>query len=103
MSEVIHTPLGDDEKATYDLAAAKWGKKAQSDQAVEEMGELIVALSHVWRRHKPLTTSSEEVAEEIADVVLVCRELMQIFDLENLVAVIMAEKLTRVRERLLHE
>lgn len=52
-----------------------YGDNFLIDLAIEEMGELIVALNH-YRRNR---AEKDEVQEEIADVMLAVQELQQMF------------------------
>ena len=58
-----------------------YGDNFLIDLAIEEMGELIVALNH-YRRNR---AEKDEVQEEIADVMLAVQELQQIFGLVYIV------------------
>lgn len=58
-----------------------YGDNVLIDLAIEEMGELIVALNH-YRRERAET---KEVQEEIADVMLAMKELQQIFGIDKTV------------------
>lgn len=53
-----------------------WGSNDQIDMMFEEMGELTVALTH-WKRGR---ATIAEVAEEIADVELMCLQMRAILD-----------------------
>lgn len=57
------------------LARKVYGDNFLIDLAIEEMGELIVALNH-YRRNR---AEAKEVQEEIADVMLAMQELQLIF------------------------
>lgn len=57
-----------------DAAIARYGERNQIDQAIEELNELAVALSHYRRGRAPL----EEVAEEIADVEICLEQIRRI-------------------------
>ena len=58
-----------------------YGDNYLIDLAIEEMGELIVALNH-YRRNRAET---KEVQEEIADVMLAMKELQQMFGISEVV------------------
>lgn len=60
-------------------AIKKWGNEAQVQQAVEEMGELIVALNQYRRGCVPISS----VHEEIADVLIMAEQLAIIFGYAN--------------------
>lgn len=55
----------------YQEALDKWGQEAQIDMAIEEMGELIVALKHFKRGR----IGAHKVAEEVADVSSMMKQL----------------------------
>lgn len=63
------------ENVVLHQAVEKWGNEAQVNQAIEEMGELIVALNH-YRRGRAKRT---QVQEEIADVMIMAEQLAIIF------------------------
>lgn len=75
-------------------ALERWGVQAQATKAVEELGELLTALSRYPRR-----ATAEEVADEIADVLIMCRQLSMIVA-DELVAQRVAAKLQRLSARL---
>ena len=58
-----------------------YGDNYLIDLAIEEMGELIVALNHYRRKR----SETKEVQEEIADVMLAMKELQQIFGVGEVV------------------
>lgn len=71
------------EMAIYEEAVEKYGKIAQIDQAIEEMGELIVALNK-FKRHLRFAYGDYEeimaaVQEERADVEIMLYQLHVIF------------------------
>ena len=72
-----------------------WGEDAQIMMALEECGELITALTQYWRGRK----TKEEVAEEIADVSIMMRQMRLIFGYQ-IVNEIEAGKLVRLKKRL---
>lgn len=76
-------------------ALKKWGNEAQVHQAVEEMGELIVALHH-YRRGR---VTKQAVQTEIADVLIMATQLAMIFGLED-VDKERAYKIARLADRL---
>lgn len=53
-----------------------WGEADQIDMVIEEMAELTLAISH-WRRRR---VSLRDVAEEIADVELMCLQMRSVLD-----------------------
>ena len=76
-------------------AIDEWGEDAQLDMAIEEMSELITALQH--RRRERI--SDDDVAEEIADVKILIRQLELMFD-EDKVDDEYWDKITRLEHRL---
>lgn len=58
-----------------------YGDNVLIDLAIEEMGELIVALNH----HRRKRVEASAVQEEIADVMLALKELQQIFGTGDIV------------------
>ena len=58
-----------------------YGDNYLIDLAIEEMGELIVAINH-YRRNR---AEAKEVQEEIADVMLAMKELQEMFGLGEVV------------------
>lgn len=70
------------ERATiYDRAIAKWGESHQIMKCVEEMSELIKEICKSSGGEK----NRLHMAEEIADVQITVEQLIQIFDLDQLV------------------
>lgn len=72
-----------------------WGEDAQVLMAVEECSELITILAQYWRGRK----TKEEVAEEIADVSIMMRQLRLIFGYQT-VNEYEAGKIVRLKQRL---
>lgn len=62
---------------TIDEAVETWGIDAQIDMAIEECGELIVALQHLKRERE---WARAEVFEELADVTVMREQLARYFD-----------------------
>lgn len=77
-------------------AIKKWGIDSQLDMLIEECAELIVALQHFKRRR----INWEDVAEEIADVKIMCAQMETFENITSLVSKIEMEKLKRLEERL---
>ena len=79
--------------------AYHYGVKAQSMQTCEECAELIVAVSKAVR--SPSSANIKNLAEEIADVQIMCSQMMWIYDI-SLVEVgdIIERKLQRQLERI---
>ena len=74
----------------------KWGVTMQVVIAMEECGELVAALSHYFFRGR---ISRETVAQEIADVEIVCAQLRIMVGAE-IVDKAKKEKLDRLEEKL---
>ena len=75
-------------------AMEKWGCQAQTDHAIEEMGELIVAINH----HRRGRVKIDAVQEEIADVKIALDQLAMIYG-ESGVAAFEEAKLNRLEDR----
>lgn len=86
-------------KNAITIIAMHYGKKAQSMQACEEGGELIVAVSKAVR--SPSLEHVKNLAEEIADVRIMMSQLMQLYGIpEPEVSECIDEKLKRQLERI---
>ena len=85
-----------DLKLLYTECIVKWGKEAQMRQTMEESAELIVALNKVIRN----TGRVEDVAEEIADVQLMCEEMIELFNIQKEVEGYRQFKIERIQDRL---
>lgn len=77
------------------IAILVYGRDKQIEMAIEEMGELLVAIN----QHKRGRVSIEAVQEEIADVKIVMGQLALIFG-EDEVSNFETEKLSRLQERI---
>ena len=65
------------EKWLYRRALEEWGEEAQIDVLLEEMGELLVALS---KRNREINGSSEEeIKDEIVDLQIALDQAKLIF------------------------
>lgn len=97
--ELAHFVLGtlNDDAPLLMRAIEAYGREAQTDQLVEELAELIVAVHHFRRGRIPL----EKVLEEIADVDIMLGQfaLMHGAGMAK-TAPIRAAKLARLEERL---
>ena len=76
-------------------AISKYGIDAQTNLAIEEIGELIVAINH-YRRGR---VGMEAVQEEIADVMIAMRQLAMIYGKEG-VSNFIKKKAERLEKRL---
>lgn len=81
-------------KEVLEKAIESYGKQEQVDVAIEEMSELTQALLHERRDRK------HNIAEELADVEIMCKQLEMIFDCEPEVKFFVNKKLNRLKERL---
>ena len=78
-------------------AVEEFGVEKQTDLAIEEMGELIVAINH-YRRGR---CQIDAVQEEVADVRIAMDQLAMIYG-EKEVPAIEAKKLDRLKERVVN-
>lgn len=82
---------------------SEYGADAQVDMAIEEMSELTKAFLK-WRRSRKnvmlLKKTSENIAEEIADVRIMLRRMELLFGCESQVREQMEYKVQRQMERL---
>lgn len=75
----------------YVKTIAKWGEKAQYDQAIEECAELIATLQHFARGK----VDGDRVVDELADVFLMVGQLAYMFGEERLAAAV-EEKIAKL-------
>ena len=80
----------------YSLARDKWGDDAQLTVAIEELSELIKEICKIKRGIGDDVT----LAEEIADVEIMCEQLRYIFNIDLAVDTWKESKLTRLADRL---
>jgi NTP pyrophosphatase (non-canonical NTP hydrolase) len=82
------------DKETLKTAIAVYGEQAQEEKAIEELAELICAITHkhCGRPHN--------IAEEIADVLITVEQLIMINDCHEAVEEIRAVKVKRLAERI---
>jgi hypothetical protein len=87
----------EERKAIYDAAIAEWGMDAQAGMVQEECAELVVAFSH-WMRGR---VGPSAVAEEIADVEVMCEQARRLLGDRGdaLVDAAFDRKVARLRER----
>ena len=84
-------------------AIATYGTAAQVDMAIEEMSELTKALCKERRTQLVLGTHAEahaNVIEEIADVAIMLKQLIMIFDKDNEIQKEVDYKIDRLEQRL---
>lgn len=82
-----------DKSEVYKKAIREYGEYAQLDVAIEEMAELMQAISK-FKRGK-----SHNVEEEVADVEIMIEQLKIIFDSKK-IEQIKREKIDRLEQRL---
>lgn len=81
-----------DENEIYQKAIDKFGHESQVKMAIEECGELIVALMHLGRGRVAI----QSVIEEIADVEIIMGQLRVLFGSDE-VDRIKGQKLEKLR------
>ena len=89
------TAVNDLQKTTLVRAINHFGVEAQTEKALEEMGELITELS---RRHSS-RGDKEKIAEEVADALVVLEQLRIIYGGERVDGFV-AKKLSRLEKRM---
>lgn len=91
-----------DSEKIMSRAIATYGAQAQIDKAIEEMSELIKAL--LKDRHKTkdyeVQIMRDAVAEEIADVMIMLKQLRMIYDCDGKILDYQDDKLIRLEKRL---
>lgn len=89
----------EERKILYDRAEKLWGLVAQYDQAIEEMGELIVAINKFKRKclygeYNGNEKIIDNLVEEIADVKM-CIEQLEGFMGEDKVEAVLDQKMQK--------
>lgn len=79
----------------YNEALKKWGLTAQQDIAIEECSELVKEICKLKRGIGDV----DRLAEEIADVEIICDEQAEYYDLRPQIDKIKELKLERLKER----
>jgi NTP pyrophosphatase (non-canonical NTP hydrolase) len=82
----------------YSMAVEKYGPFAQATQAMEECGELIVAINKHFFRGKTLEDSG--IIGELADVQIMVEQLIHILGVHSQVQQTKKQKLNRLYGRL---
>lgn len=82
----------------YNLAIATYGEKAQINQGIEEMAELIQAVNKFHR--KPTIENLKNIAEEIVDVEIMLEQYKIIYAANPIVEKLKNQKLQRLASRL---
>ena len=85
-------------KETLENAIKVYGRDKQTEMAIEEMGELLVAINQQKRGR----ISIEAVQEEIADVKIMVEQLAIIYG-EDGVSNFEAKKVARLKERIIKQ
>lgn len=83
-------------KTIYQDALDTWGENAQLDVAIEEMSELIKEII----KYKRGIGNKQHMSEEIADVMIMLEQIMQMFGLENDVTAQKSFKIMRLNSYL---
>jgi hypothetical protein len=87
-----------EEMELLERAIKRWGTDAQVKQTIEELAELIVELAKLDR--KTNGSNAYAVAQEVADVEIMLRQLRLMFGIGGSVIVARDAKLTRLQNRL---
>lgn len=84
--------------------ANHYGLRQQSDQTIEEMAELTLALRKFWRcdteEHEEYKRRRCDIAEEVADVQIMLEQITYLFDIEAEVAGWKVDKVNRQIRRI---
>lgn len=91
---INHTLFIDDFQSLLDAAVAKWGKPILIVLAIEELSELQTELCHHLRGR------NANVAEELADTILMILQIENILDNQVEVDKMIRQKVARLRERI---
>lgn len=83
----------------YDAALVKWGEAAQITVAIEEMSEVIKALTKFIREPEPTGNALPSIIEEVADATIMLEQLRLIFGINDEVCEAMDAKIERLKER----
>jgi len=81
----------------------KWGKKHQTERVIEELAELIVALTKLDRTDNLASKSTKvfNVANEVADVEIMLKQIRLMYpEVNRLVPSIHAEKIKRLEGKI---
>ena len=83
----------------YASALVKWGGAAQITVAIEEMSEVIKALTKFLRDPAHIETAIPSIIEEVADATIMLEQLRLIFGINDEVCEAMDAKIERLKER----
>lgn len=92
----------------YDAAVGKWGLDNQLYVAIEEMSEVIKAITKLQRINTPHNTPQEycdaqdHLAEEIADATIMLEQLQYFFGINDEVCEAMDDKVLRLKDRVVN-
>lgn len=92
----------------YDAALGKWGLDKQMLVAIEEMSEVIKAITKLQRINTPHNTPQEycdaqdHLAEEIADATIMLEQLQYFFGINEEVCEAMDDKVLRLKDRVVN-
>lgn len=95
-----------DLKKEIETIADHYGYEEQSNQLVEEMAELTVAINHLRRARKrkdkdKLEIALDNVKEEIADVYVMLDQIVHLLNIpKDEVIALMTFKVNRTKERI---
>lgn len=83
--------------------AAHYGMDAQKDKTEEECAELIVAIKHMKKKRvlpQDEVAALENLAGEIADVLIMCEQLAYLYGIEEVVKEQIDFKISRQLDRM---
>ena len=83
-------------RETLKAALMHYGLKEQSIKMMEECGELIVEIGHIWAGRGNIN----KLAEEVADVQIMLEQMKMGFEMEEQVNRFIGEKVIRLKQRL---
>ncbi len=91
-----------DSRKVYEDALHTWGAEAQTKMLFEEIGKLMQAVCKAGRvkNWEQRAEVWHNIAEEIADVKIMLRQMEILFDVENAVEECEREKIARLVNRL---
>ena len=89
----------EERRDTYNAALAKWGMVPQLYVAIEEMSEVIKALTKFMRDPDRMEDAIASIIEEVADATIMLEQLRLIFGINDEVCEAMDAKIERLKER----
>jgi len=87
--------ISDDHRYVLSDAINRYGARKQTRKVMEECAELMAAVYH----YQDGRCKKAHVAEEIADVIIMCHQLAMIID-EDMVSGFVKSKIERLKERM---